>query len=219
VRLNILVVDDDVAYVQALRRVLQQLEPDWHVEHMPSHGQPLARALGASYDLICLEWSPQLTALGTLRELRALGSQAVILILSFYGDPDNRVAAINAGADDYVVKYGGADEIHARIKVALARRSSGRVLQCGPLRLEESSRRLTLKDKVIDLERHQWLLLFRLMQDAGKIVEASELSSFAAIPAGVGNKNLHNEMLRLRARIAERELIQFVRGKGYRILA
>ncbi|HEX4477741.1 MAG TPA: response regulator transcription factor [Polyangiaceae bacterium] len=225
-------VDDERVFVDSFKRALRRLEPSWLLDVASSAEAGLWEASKCDYDVILLDWnlSSELTGLDVCKRLRERGCQCAILLLTAHGDVQDRIASIRAGADDHIVKLSSLNEVHARIKVVAARKSArdasdgagagSALLRLGPLQINLLEHRFSVSGKCVDLSRHQWCLMLRLLRSGGHPVSAETLARFAGIEPGAGHKNLANEIRRLRARLDDHEpgvgscLVGY-RGHGY----
>ncbi|HET9598490.1 MAG TPA: response regulator transcription factor [Anaeromyxobacteraceae bacterium] len=175
-------------------------------------------------DLVLLDWMlPGLSGVDLLRRWRARGDVTPVLMLTARDALDDRVAALNAGADDYLVKPFAFEELLARLRAVL-RRAAGRaspVLTCGDLVLDPMTHRVTRAGVPIRLTAREFALLQFLLQHAGTVVSRTRIA------AGVWEhdfdtfSNVVEVYIRyLRTKVDEpfgRKLIHTVRGAGYKL--
>nr|WP_221262997.1 response regulator transcription factor [Sphingomonas kyeonggiensis] len=218
-----LLLEDDV---ETRTHIVRLLQAEGHVVDTAGTG-PDAIFLGTtgSYSVLILDrMVPGVDGLGVVRSLRAAGIQTPALFLTALGEVDDRVAGLQAGADDYLVKPFAASELLARIE-ALARRAPvadvATVLRAADLEVDLLRRQVTRAGKRIDLQQQEYKLLEYLLRHEGKIVTRSMLLenvwSFHFDP---GSNLIESHMSRLRAKVDkgfDRELIQTIRGAGYRL--
>ncbi len=122
---------------------------------------------------------PGTTGIGVLRRMRDRGDKTPVLLLTAMGTVEDRVAGLNAGADDYLVKPFDFDELLARIR-AMIRRGGERassVMTSGDLTLDSSSRRVERGGKEISLTAREFDILEYLMQNEGKVLSRDKLSN------------------------------------------
>ena len=136
---RLLVVDDDPALSRTLRRALG-IE-GYDVETAPDGAEALQRLAAARYDAVVLDVSmPRLDGLAVCRSMRARRDRTPVLMLTARDQVGDRVAGLDAGADDYLVKPFALDELNARVR-ALLRRANG----------DEQGERLSYLDLTLDL--------------------------------------------------------------------
>ena len=157
-----------------------------------------------------------------IRQIRADGKTFPILILTARGDWQDKVAGLDAGADDYVVKPFQLEEIVARLN-ALLRRAAGfakPVLEFGPLHLDISAKRLTVSKHNVDLTAYEYKLLEYLMLHPGQVISKTELTEHLYAQDYDRDSNVLEVFVRrLRQKLDPEQTlkpIETVRGQGYR---
>ena len=134
----------------------------------------------AEYDGVILDiMLPGITGLGVLREMRAAHDSTPVLMLTALGTVEDRVAGLDAGADDYLVKPFDFDELMARVR-AMIRRGGERassVMTSGDLMLDSASRYVERGGKEISLTAKEFDILEYLMQNEGKVLSRDKLSN------------------------------------------
>ena len=134
----------------------------------------------AEYDGVILDiMLPGITGLGVLREMRAAHDSTPVLMLTALGTVEDRVAGLDAGADDYLVKPFDFDELMARVR-AMVRRGGERassVMTSGDLMLDSASRYVERGGKEITLTAKEFDILEYLMQNEGKVLSRDKLSN------------------------------------------
>ena len=173
------------------------------------------------YDAIVLDLGlPQMDGLTVLRQWRAGGRSMPVLILTARDAWHEKVAGIDAGADDYLTKPFHMEELLARLR-ALIRRSAGRAsaaVECGPLLLDTLRGQLTVDGRAITLTSHEFRLIAYLMHRPGQIVSRSELTEHIYAQDFERDSNTIEVFIaRLRKKLPP-DLIETVRGFGYRIV-
>jgi DNA-binding response OmpR family regulator len=133
-----------------------------------------------SFDLLVLDLGlPRLTGMEVLARLRGCGQTLPVLILTARDATGDKIAGLDSGADDYVVKPIDLDELAARVR-ALARRSAGRatpLLQHGEIELDPAAHRVTLSGVPVELATREFSLLQALMQNAGRAMTRAQLEA------------------------------------------
>jgi two-component system, OmpR family, response regulator MprA len=220
--MKILVVDDDAAVRESLRRALQ-LE-GYEVELATDGAEALDRLKldGAAPDALVLDVSmPRLDGLEVCRRLRRGGSAVPVLMLTARDEVADRVAGLDAGADDYVVKPFALEELLARLR-ALLRRSSGApadVLRFSDLELDPGTRIVTRGGDPIELTRTEFSLLELFMLNPRQVLTRSVIFERVwGYDFGFGSNSLDVYVGYLRRKTEQGgkpRLIQTVRGVGY----
>jgi two-component system, OmpR family, response regulator len=180
--------------------------------------------LGATepYDAIVLDLGlPKKDGVSVLKEWRAAGRTAPVLILTARESWSDKVQGFDAGADDYVTKPFHMEEVLARLR-ALVRRATGHVtneIVCGPVRLDAKAGRVIVDGAPIKLTSHEYRLLAYLMHHAGRIISRSEIIEHLYDQDFDRDSNTIEVFVgRLRKKLGV-ELIQTVRGLGYIVAA
>ncbi len=218
--MKVLVIEDDAVIGRALTQGLQEAG---HECELVANGRAgLAKAQSQSSDAIVLDLAlPELNGMELLQQLRAQGIDTPVLILTSLGSVDDRVAGLEAGGDDYLVKPFAFPELLARL-VAITRRSinqSSQYLEVGQLQLDLSTRRVTREGKEIDLTPTEFSLLEFLMRNAGQVLTRKMICEhlWEADWEGVTNV-IEVHVTRLRGKIDrgfDEPLLHTVRGRGY----
>lgn len=172
------------------------------------------------YDAIVLDLGlPVIDGLTVLKRWRAEGRTMPVLILTARGDWAEKVAGIDAGADDYLTKPFHMEELLARIR-ALIRRAVGQAsaeIRCGPLVLDTRSGRVAVEGQPLSLTSHEFRVLAYLMHHAGEVVSRTELTEHIyAQDYDRDSNTIEVFVARLRKKLPL-GLIETVRGLGYRI--
>lgn len=218
--MTILIVEDDTALGKALERGLT--EQGYDCAWMRSGPKGLEQALTQKFDAVVLDLMlPDLDGLELLQEVRRQGIRTPVVVLTALGALDDRVAGLNAGADDYLVKPFEFPELVARLR-AVCRRSmhvDSTVLKAGPLTLDLSTRRVTRERKELDLTPTEFSLLEFLMRNAGQVVTRRMLCEHLWDTDWEGVTNVvevHINRLRNKMdRGFDAPLVYTIRGCGY----
>jgi len=201
------------------------LERNGDVVDLTSRGEDaLWMAQAREYDVIVLDvMLPGIDGFRTCRRLRAVGVRTAVLMLTARGAVDDRVAGLDGGADDYVVKPFSMAELSARLR-ALARRGPIErppVLAVGELRLDPSNRRVWRGDTEIDLGPKEFELLELFMSRAGDALSRLQLLEHGWNDGYENRSNIVDVYVgRLRAKIDRPfgvRSIETMRGAGYRL--
>ena len=173
-----------------------------------------------TFDAVVLDLGlPMVDGLTVLKRWRALGRTMPVLILTARGDWHEKVAGIDAGADDYLTKPFHMEELLARIR-ALIRRAVGQAsaeIACGPLVLDTRRGRVSVDGQALSLTGHEFRVLAYLLHHAGEIVSRTELTEHIyAQDYDRDSNTIEVFVARLRKKLPP-GLIETVRGLGYRL--
>ena len=142
------------------------------VDAAPDGQEGLWFASGNDYDAIVLDFMlPKLDGLTILKRIRAAGCKSPVLVLTAKGAVEDRVGALDLGADDYLVKPFAFEELLARVRALLRRRSASAspILKVGPIELDPATRKVTVKGKEVDFTPKEFALLEYLMRNEGVV--------------------------------------------------
>ena len=217
--MRILLVEDEPLLRAPLR---SGLEAAGYVVDEADNGRD-AHFLGdtETFDAVILDLGlPVLDGLSVLKRWRDAGRAMPVLILTARDNWSEKVAGIDAGADDYLTKPFHMEELLARLR-ALIRRASGLaspVLQCGELTLDTRSGRVTLAGQPVTLTSHEHKVLDYLMHRPGAVVSRTELTEHIYAQDFDRDSNTIEVFVgRLRKKLPA-EMIETVRGMGYRLV-
>ena len=173
-----------------------------------------------SYDAVVLDLGlPQLDGISVLRKWRAAARVMPVLILTARDAWHEKVAGIDAGADDYLTKPFHMEELLARLR-ALIRRAGGHAsaeLVCGPLTLDTRNSRATVAGKALTLTSHEYRVLAYLMHHRDQIISRNDLVEHIYAQDFDRDSNTVEVFIgRLRKKLPP-GLIETVRGLGYRL--
>ena len=172
------------------------------------------------YDAVVLDVGlPKMDGISVLERWRREGRTMPVLLLTARDRWSDKVAGIDAGADDYVAKPFHLEEVLARIR-ALIRRAAGHAsseILCGPLRLDTKASKASVDGTPLKLTSHEYRLLSYLMHHQGQIVSRTELIEHMYDQDFDRDSNTIEVFIgRLRRKIGN-DLIETVRGLGYRL--
>jgi two-component system OmpR family response regulator len=222
---RVLVAEDDVRLGALLEQSLT--EASWEVVVVHDGRDALTRAMGdeqGTFDVLLLDWMlPTIDGVTVCRRLRDMGIHTPVLMLTARGTVPDRVAGLDAGADDYLSKPFDLDELLARLR-ALHRRNTltdGVPLHAGTLLLDPASRRVARDGVDIELSAREFDILQLLMQHAGRVVTRFTILD----EVWDGETDLKSNVIdvhiaSLRSKIDRpfgTETITTVRGTGYRV--
>jgi two-component system KDP operon response regulator KdpE len=220
---RVLVVDDEQQILRALRTSLRAA--GYEVDTADTAERALATAALRPPEAVILDLVlPDGTGTDVCRELRTWSS-APVIVLSAVGEEREKVAALDAGADDYVTKPVGIDELLARLRAVLRRTApSGEpVIELGELVVDLQKRSVSVGGKSVHLTPHQFDLLRVLALNPGKLLTQRTLLQEVWGPAYAGESNLlHVNISQLRRKIEpDRGRPRYLLtepGAGYRLV-
>ncbi len=217
--MSILVVDDDPALRQALTRILAF--EGYTVEVAPT-GHDALELVGQA-DLMVLDLGlPDLDGLDVARRVRAAGHALPILVLTARGEVGDRVAGLDAGADDYLPKPFDLAELLARVRALLRRtqpNSGATVFTLGDMVVDTARRKVSREDDDVELTKTEFALLQVLLSADGAVVERSDLMTEVwgfASPTLDSNLDTYVSYVRRKTEAGGRSrLVHTVRGVGF----
>ena len=216
--MKILLVEDDRLLGDGIRAGLQQagFAVDWAQD-----GRAAELALsGEAYDAVVLDLGlPRLSGMEVLARARAVRNPVPVLILTARDTVPDRIAGLDAGADDYLVKPFDLGELQARLRALIRRgqRQAEPLLAHGALRLDPAGRSVSWEGKPVELSAREYAVLHALLLNAGRVLSKAQLEEKLygwgeEIESNAVEVFVHH----LRRKLAP-ELIRTVRGVGYMI--
>ncbi len=219
---SILLVEDDVELCAMVAAFFRRHA--FTVEAVHDGRAGLARALTGEFDIIILDvMLPILSGLQLLEMLRRRSRVPVILLTARVAE-QQRIEGLDAGADDYLPKPFGPNELLARVRAVLRRSGKPgaavrpKAVEVGSLRIHSRSRRVWRDGEAVELTAMEFDILELLAREAGRIVTRDELCTLIhQRPAGPLERSLDVHISHLRKKIdnGETQLIRTVRGVGY----
>ncbi len=217
---RLLLAEDDIEIRQALERILTY--EGYEVVTANDGAAALEAVLEHDPDAIILDvMMPFVDGLDVCRKLRRRGDRTPVLMLTARDDLEDRVAGLDAGADDYVTKPFELDEVLARVR-ALVRRASpdaGDVLTVGPFTLDVPRHRVSGPSGAVDLTRTEFAILELLMRNEGIVLERSVMyDRIWGYDFGDSSRALDVHVGYLRRKLeadGTPRVIQTVRGLGF----
>ncbi len=223
--MRLLVVEDDARLCRALRRMLER---DLHVVEVTEHGLEAVEIVssGIGVEAVILDVGlPDISGIEVARRLRRAGERLPILMLTARDGMADRVAGLDAGADDYLVKPFAYEELVARLR-ALDRRASGhhqidQRLTSGPILLDQRLHRVEVAGRPVELTRREFTLLECLLRHPGQVLSRDQLLDYAW-PLGddVTHNTVEAYVHLLRAKLGPEAGVRIatVHGVGYRMV-
>jgi DNA-binding response OmpR family regulator len=216
--LRALLVEDDALLGDGIRAGLKQA--DFAVDWVRDAESARRALLDQAYDICVLDLGlPGRDGLSVLRELRARGARTPVLILTARDSSDSKVAALDAGADDYLTKPFDLPELQARLR-ALLRRTGG---ETGPalvhrgIALDPATKRVTLNGELVSLSAREYALLLDLLRHKNHIRTRAQLEeSLYAWGEEAESNTVEVYVHHLRKKLGT-DFIRTVRGLGYQL--
>lgn len=173
-----------------------------------------------SFGLVILDLGlPRLSGIEILRAIRQEGIATPVLILTARDQVEDRVAGLDAGADDYLIKPFDLAELRARIR-ALLRRSNGHaepVLTWGDISVDTSTREVSREGQPINLSRREYALLIEMLNQPGRVFSKEQLTEHLyRWDEEVESNTIEVHIHHLRKKLGS-DVIKTIRGVGYRI--
>ena len=223
--MRILVVDDEIDLTEAIARGLRR--QGYAVDIANDGDEAIEKSSYTTYDLVCLDLTmPGIDGLEVCQTLRKTSPEGVIpriLMLTARDTIEERIAGLDVGADDYLVKPFAFDELAARIR-SLLRRDGGRsgaVLQVGSLIMDTARHTVSRDDRVLNLTAKEIAVLHYLMSRPGNVISQEDLlehvwdehadpfTSTVRVTVGTLRRKVNLE--------GEEALLETVVGRGYRL--
>jgi len=217
--MRLLLVEDDRLIGRGVQDVLQ--DEGYAVDWVRDGKSALEQVATGVHDLVILDLGlPQMDGMDVLREVRARKSKIAVLILSARDAPTSRVAGLDAGADDYLVKPFDLNELSARIR-ALLRRRSGRadsVISHRGVVLNPVTYRVTVGGQDISLPAREFHLLHALLESPGAVLSRDQLrEKLYSWGEEIESNTIEVFVHSLRKRLGADYIIT-VRGVGYAVM-
>lgn len=214
--MRLLLVEDTADLAESL---LAHLRAEGHATDHVTDAEGARAALAvADYACVILDLGlPDGSGLSVLRERRAAGDRTPVIVATAYDQISDRIAGLDAGADDYVVKPFDLRELSARIR-AHARRAQGTPetrIAVGPLQVDRSAARVWRDGTELRLTSREWALFDTLLGARGRVLTKAALEeALYAFDAGIEGNAIEVYISRLRQKLGP-ELIVTRRGLGY----
>ena len=219
--MRVLLVEDTVDVAEA---IVSHFQMEGHVcDHAENVADARHFSATGDYDLVVLDINiPDETGLNLLEWLRRRSDQVTVLVLTARMAVDDKIDALDLGADDYLVKPFEFRELDARARAIVRRRQgeANAVIETGNLRYDSSGRRLTVGGQPVGLTKRELIVLECFLANRGRVVRKEDL--YARLfgldgDAGINAVEVHVARLRRKLRGADLE-IRALRGLGYQIM-
>ncbi len=216
--MQLLLVEDDTMLAQALAAGLERA--GYRIDHAADAPAARLALSDHAYAAVLLDLGlPGGSGISVLKGVRERYDTTPVIILTARDQLSDRIAGLDAGADDYLVKPFQPDELAARLRAVL-RRAQGRVapvLVARSIRLDPATRSVTREDAPVPLSLHEYRTLLALMERSGRVVTRSQLEE--AVYGGesaIESNTVAVYVHQLRRKLGE-DLIVTVHGHGYRL--
>jgi two-component system OmpR family response regulator len=218
--MRVLVVEDEPKMAGLLRR---GLVGEGHAADIASQGEDAVWMADAhKYDVVVLDvMLPGISGIETCRRLRNAGVWTPVLMLTARDSVDDRVGGLDAGADDYLTKPFSLAELLARLRALVRRGDVERPTELivGELRLDPGSRRVWRGESEVQLSPKEFALLETFMRRPGQVLSRLQLLEHAWDFAYEHRSNVVDVYVRYLRQKLGRDLLETVRGAGYRLAA
>lgn len=216
--MRILLVEDDLPLAEALTALLVGSGYAVDVTHDGLSAESLIAT--ERFDLVILDLNlPEKDGLSLLRSLRARKNPIPVMILTARGEPADRVAGLDLGADDYMVKPFDVGEFEARIRSVLRRQSGLHVteIRIGAIRFDMIARQFLVGDEPLALPARELALLELFFRRAGRVVgKEAIVQSLTSLDDNLSDNAIEQYVSRLRRRLHPHGLqVRTARGLGY----
>lgn len=216
--MRVLLVEDEAGLGAAVR---DHVAAEGHsVDWVRRLDEAAEHVLSAPYDLVLLDLLlPDGRGIDFLRSRRKAGDATPVIILTALDQISDRIAGLDAGADDYLVKPFDLSELSARLK-AVARRYSGNpnpLLVLGDLSIDLAARAVRRDGRPVPLTAREWILLEAFLQRPGALLSKEQLEQHLySFDAEIESNTIEVHVSRLRKKLGA-DIIETVRGMGYRL--
>lgn len=216
--MKLLLVEDELALSEALSAMLRA--EGFAIDAVSTLRSATTACRISTYDVVLLDlYLPDGDGMEWLRQMRQSSNTTPVIILTARDQISDRIAGLQGGADDYVIKPFDVQELLARLSAVL-RRSQGTAsnwLHIGELALDLQGRRVRVQSQDIELTAKEWAVLEKLASRPGRIVNKDTLDqALYSFEDDVGSNTLEVYISRIRKKIGKTR-IETVRGLGYRL--
>ena len=216
--MRVLVVEDDLMIGESLSEALQ--DEAYTVDWVKDGRQAILTLRVQPYDIILLDLGlPEIDGMGVLTAMRAAKITTPVLILTARDEVKDRIAGLDSGADDYVVKPFELGEVFARMRV-LIRRAQGKAdnhIVVGNLSLDTAHKRVMMAGQPVDLTAKEYMLLTTFMLAPEKVMSKSELEDSLYGWGGEVESNAIEFLIHSLRKKVGQDRIKNVRGLGWYI--
>ncbi len=218
--MRILLVEDNARLADAIKDSLYKA--GFEVDYVSQGEEALSAARVQPYDAVVLDLGlPDIDGMQVLESLRGQKNTVPVLVLTARGELSDKIAGLNSGADDYMLKPFEVDELIARLKALLRRptQAMGTTIRLGNLSFDTVNRCAHADDRMLDLTRRELDLLEQLFYSAGKIVTKKSIEQRIYSYGETGSANSVEVLVhRLRKKLSDQQAdiqIHTLKGIGY----
>ncbi|MFM0161413.1 response regulator transcription factor [Paraburkholderia sediminicola] len=219
---KILTIEDDELIAHDIVRTLSA--SGFSVDVARTGREGMAKVMAGDYDVVTLDrMLPDLDGLTIVATMRGVGMETPVLVMSAMSDVDQRIQGLRAGGDDYLTKPFSPEEMFARVEVLLRRRprhaKAETLLRSGALELDLVRRKVTHRQRELDLQPTEFRVLEFMMRHTGQVLTRTMI--FEAVwgcrfDPGTNLIDVHVGRLRKKVETpGERPMIRTIRGSGY----
>jgi DNA-binding response OmpR family regulator len=216
--MRVLLVEDDNSLAVGLRDALSR--EGFVADHVASGSQALAAVRADAPDIVVLDLGlPDMDGLDVLSQIRKLGAQVPVMVLTARDGLDDKITGLDRGADDYLAKPFDMKELVARLRVFERRLSTASTskITVGDVDLDTSAHSVAVNGETVNLPRREYMLLKALMESAGKVLTRESLETrLYSWGEEVASNALEVHIHHLRKKLPQ-HLIKTVRGIGYTV--
>ena len=218
--MRILIAEDEVGIAKALKLVLEKNR--FAVDMVHNGLDALEYMLSVSYDAVVLDiMMPGLDGLEVLKRAREKGVGTPVLFLTAKAEVEDRIAGLDAGADDYLIKPFALDELLARLRVLTRKKGSGstNVYTLADLTVDTAARTAKRGDRTLELSAREYALLEYLIRSKGVVLSRQQIEDnlwSLDYAGGTNVVDVYISYLRKKLELpGERKLLHTVRGMGW----
>lgn len=218
--MRILVVEDDASLNRLITEKLKK--EHYTVDSCFMGDEAVAFIDGADYDLVILDiMLPKISGLEILSHIRSSQKQSSVLLLTAKDSTEDKVRGLDLGADDYMTKPFAFEELLARVRVLIRRKTpqAGHVYQVADLIVDDKAKTVTRGGSPVSLSSKEFNILLYMIMHAGKVLSRETLNQHMWNYDYEGSSNIIDVYIRyLRKKIDEghdKKLIHTIRGQGY----
>lgn len=219
--MNILIIEDDEELLKNLKRSLE--EERYRVETATDGRTGLEKICTEVHDLILLDiMLPQMNGLEVLKEIREMGNNTPVMMLTARGDIQDKIEGLDLGADDYLAKPFSLPELFARMRAIMRRNTDKKsLLQVGDIQLNTVSRDVFKNGEIVELTNKEFSILEFLFYNRGRIISRFQLAEHVwgedFDPFNMSNfLDVHIKNLRKKIQLDNvQSIIETVRSVGY----